>query len=655
MTFSLDSTDDGQCSGRTRIHPRVIGLALALVTLLAYLPATQHGFLNYDDDAYVTANATVQDGLTVAGIKWAFTGCHVSNWHPLTWLSHMVDCNLFHLNPAGHHLVNILFHAANTFLLFILIRRMTGTLWPAATVAALFGWHPLHVESVAWVAERKDVLSTFFGLLALLAYERHAREKNRWNYGWALCFFALSLLSKPMLVTLPMLMLLLDYWPLQRLPKNNLLRLLLEKLPFIFLAAILCVVTFLAQRNEAVASLQRVSLALRLENSTVSYVDYLSKTFWPVDLAAFYPLPKEIPWLQVVVAFVVLSAISTVAWLAGRRQPYLRVGWLWYLGTLVPVIGLIQVGDQALADRYTYFPLIGIFIVLTFTFADFARHIQLSQSFTTTLAGLILISCLATTENQLRYWRDSETLFTHALAVTHDNPLVHLNLGAALQQQQRTAEAMAEYRKTLQLDPAQHEAYNNIGRILHDEGKPAEALPYCLMAARLDPKTSASHDSLGIVLAELGRFAEAHAQFAEAVRLDANYAPAHFQIARALLMQGRDAEALKPFREAVRLDPNNVPMLLYIARVMAADKIPDARDGTEAVRLALHAQQLMGDNQPVALDTLAMAYAEAGRFVDAVQTAQQAVKLAQSGDLAAMRQRLELYQKQQPWRESFTK
>jgi tetratricopeptide (TPR) repeat protein len=655
MTLGFDFTDEEKGAGRTRIHPRVVGLALALVTLLAYLPATQNGFLNYDDDAYVTANSTVQNGLTLAGIKWAFAGYHVSNWHPLTWVSHMVDCNLFRLNPAGHHLVNILFHAANTFLLFVLIRRMTGTLWSATAVAALFAWHPLHVESVAWVAERKDVLSTLFGLLSLLAYERYVRENNRWHYAGALIFFALSLLSKPMLVTLPMVMLLLDYWPWQRLQKNNLPERLLEKTPYIFLAAIFCVVTFLAQRHEAVASLQRVSLGLRLENSTVAYVDYLTKTFWPVDLAAFYPLPKMISWLQVAVAAAVLSAISTVVWLAGHRRPYLRVGWLWYLGTLVPVIGLVQVGDQALADRYTYFPLVGIFIMLTFAAADFVRQFQFSKPLVAALTGLIFIACLGATGNQLRYWRDSETLFTHALAVTRDNPLAHLNLGAALQQQQRTVEAMAEYRKTLQLDPAQHEAYNNIGRILHDAGKPAEALPYCLMAARLDPQTPASHDSFGIVLAELGRFTEAHAQFAEAVRLDPEYAPAHFQIGRTFLMQGRDAEALPPFREALRLDPNNVPMLLYIARVMAANQNPAARAGTEAVQLSLHIAQLMGDNQPVALDTLAMAYAEAGRFADAVQTAQQAIQFAQPGDLAAMRQRLEFYQKHQPWRESFVK
>jgi protein O-mannosyl-transferase len=634
---------------------RIIGLALALAALLAYLPATHHAFLDYDDDAYVSDNPVVQAGMTTAGVKWAFAGSHVSNWHPVTWLSHMADCEIFRLNPGGHHFVNLLFHATNTSLLFLLLLRLTGARWPAAFVALLFAWHPLHVESVAWIAERKDVLSTCFGLLALLSYERYVRENKCSRYWLSLFFFAVSLMSKPMLVTLPLLLLLLDFWPLQRMQKANFKNLVLEKFPYIFLSAVFCVVTFLTQRHEAVASLAKVPLGLRIENVAVAYVVYLLKTFWPVRLAVFYPLPKEIPWTTFALALAALAALSALAWSARRRQPALLVGWLWYLVTLVPVIGLVQVGDQALADRYTYVPLIGIFLAVTFAVVDVARRFQLSNQFFAALASVVLITCLAVTENQLTYWRDSQTLFTHALTVTRDNALAHLNLGSALLEQHQTAAALAEYRKTLQLDSARREAYNNIGRILNDAGKPAEALDYCRVAVELDPQSPAAHDSLGIVLSELGRYAEALAQFTEALRIDSEYTPAHFQMGRTLLKMGRDTEAVAQLREAVRRQPNNVQMLLYTARVLAADKNLPERDGLEALTLARHATQLTGGTQPVVLDTLALACAAAGHFAEAVQIEQQAIQSAQAGDTDVMRQRLELFHKQQPWRESFAK
>jgi tetratricopeptide (TPR) repeat protein len=659
--------------------PRAIALLLTLATLLAWLPATKNGFVNYDDDVYVTQNAIVQKGFTLAGIKWAFTTFHASNWHPLTWLSHMADCELFRLNPGGHHLVSILFHAANAVLLFALIWRLTGALWPGAFVAALFAWHPLHVESVAWISERKDVLSTFFALLTLLSYARFAKEskvqspKSKVFYTLALLAFALGLMSKPMLVTLPFVMLLLDYWPLKRVTSCRLqvegskvqrfqpatfnLQLVTEKFPFFLLSAGSCIVTFLAQKNSAVASFATVPLSLRFENAIVAYAGYLWKTVWPANLAIFYPLPKNIAWPTVTAAAAILFFISSVVWFGRKRSPYLLVGWLWFLGTLVPVIGLVQVGDQAMADRYTYFPLIGIFLAVAFLADDCARRFCFLRIPISIAAVLILAMCLFLTEKQLRYWRDSESLFTHALEVTNDNALAHLNLGAALEEKNETSRALMEYQKALQLNPGRHEIYNNIGKLLDGEGKPQEALPYCRDAVRLDPKSARSHNVLGIVLLELGRFDEATGEFSEAMRLDSNYAPPHFEMGRALLEQGRDADALPEFREALLLEPENFQMLICISRILAADEKPEIRNGTESLALANNAVKL-NDNF-VALDTLAIAYAENGRFDEAVQTGQQALALALAAgskdDATSIQRRLELYRKRQPWRESFRK
>ena len=645
-------------------RPRVIGLLLVLATLLAYLPTARDRFINYDDDDYITQNQVVQRGLTWTGVKWAFTTWHASNWHPLTWLSHMTDCELFHLKPGGHHLVGVLFHAANAMLLFMLLLSLTEALWPSAFIAALFAWHPLHVESVAWVSERKDVLSTFFALLALLAYMRFARENRRGKFWLAVVFFALGLMSKPMLVTLPFVMLLLDYWPLHRFQDPGskfqaFRRCVLEKWPFFLLAALSSTVTFLAQRNEAVASLVKVPLSLRFGNAILAYGDYLLKAIWPVHLAVFYPLSKHIAWPLAATAAAVLILISAAVWRERRRSPWLLVGWLWFLGTLVPVIGLVQVGDQAMADRYSYFPLIGIFIAITFTVAKWADRSRFSKIACAVTGVLVLSACVALTENQLRYWHDSESLFTHALAVTKDNALAHLNLGAALEEQNKPEAALIEYRKALQLDPQRHEMYNNIGKLLNDEGKPEAALNYCREAVRLNPKSPFSHNNLGLVLVELGHSDEAMGQFSEAAQLDANYAPPRFQLGKMLLKQGHDAEAMPHFREALQIDPDNLQMLIYIARVLAADENPQICNGAEALVLATKASQLAGKAQPVALDTLAMAYAEAGRFDEAVQTGQEAVNLARAAgekdEAATLQQRLELYQKHQPWRQSFQK
>ena len=663
-----------------------MGLLLALVTLLAYLPASRDGFVNYDDQDYVTENSVVQKGLTWTGIKWAFTTGHASNWHPLTWLSHMADCELFGLNPGAHHLVNVLFHTVNAVLLLLLLFRMTGALWPAAFVAALFAWHPLHVESVAWISERKDVLSTFFALLTLLAYARYAQhvtgdmcQVTRTNstsspvtrhpscfYWLALLFFALGLMSKPILVTLPFVMLLLDYWPLHRLSSGNgrpatALRLAWEKWPFFLLTIISCVVTFLVQSQrsgDAVASLELVPLDYRFCNALVSYGLYLLKMVWPVGLAVFYPLPDHLTWILMaaITSAVILVIISSFVWRAGRAHAYLPVGWLWFLGTLVPVIGLVQVGGAALADRYTYIPSIGVFIAVTFGLCDLADRFQFPKKAIATTAVLILATCLILTENQLRYWHDSETLFAHALAVTKNNHVAHVNLGVALEQKGKLNEALAEYRAAEQLAPELYHIHNNLGNLLDNLGHPNEALIEYRWAVLLNPSLPSLHNGAGMVLAELGRFDEALRQFKEAARLDSTYPWAHLEIGKLRLKQGRDAEAIDELRAALRIDPDNFQILAYTAHVLAAAENPQIRDGRTALVLAVKAKVLTDGAQPYVLDALGMACAETGDFTNALEETQKAFDLAIAAKmkkLEPLQQRLEFYKNHQPWRESF--
>jgi protein O-mannosyl-transferase len=635
----------------------LIALLLALTTLLVYLPVTHNGFLDYDDDDYVTNNQIVQNGLTFNGIQWAFTTFHASNWHPLTWFSHMTDCQLFGLNPGAHHFVNVLFHAANAALLFVLLFRLTGALWPAAFIAALFAWHPLHVESVAWIAERKDVLSTFFALLSLLSYATFARENCRRSYWFALIFFALGLMAKPMLVTLPFVLLLLDFWPIQRFNDSTIQRLLVEKIPFFMLTAISCLVTFFAQRNgDAIVSLKNVSLPYRLENLFVAYAGYLQKIFWPENLAVVYPLPETNSALAVTAAGAVLFFVSAAAWWGRKRAPYLAVGWLWFLGMLVPVIGLVQVGGAALADRYTYLPATGVFVAVTFGALALTERLQFPKMILGAAAVLVLGTCLIFTEKQLRYWHDSKTLFIRTLAVTKNNDIAHVNLGVAFEQENKPEAALVEYRAAAKLAPTRFQIHNNLGNLLDNLGQPDAALVEYREAIRLNPKAPSLHDSLGIVLVELGNFNEAMEEFTNAARLDPVYPWPHFQMAKALLKQGRDAEAIDQFHAALRLDPENYQILAYLAHVLAAGENPQLREGKTALELAIKANTLTGGGQPFVLDVLGMAYAKTGDFTNAIDVTQKALDLANAANLKKIKpiqQRLELYKNHQPWRESF--
>jgi Flp pilus assembly protein TadD len=647
-----------------------VGVLLALVTLLVYLPVRHYAFVDYDDPDYVTDNPIVQAGLTWSGFQWAFTTGHASNWHPLTWLSHMVDCQLFGLNAGRHHLVNVLFHATNAVLLLLLLWRMTGAFWRSALIAALFAWHPLHVESVAWVAERKDVLSTFFGLLTLMAYVRYAQRRLKVDYLLALFFFACGLMAKPMLVTLPFVFLLLDYWPLRRVtgdgwqvtgdkkpvgqlstfnssafafgcgataPKRSedgqLSTLFLEKWPFFALAAASCVVTFVAQkRGEAVAPLEWCPLSSRIGNAAVAYVKYLFNSVYPVNLAVIYPLPKEIPLMQVVGAMLVLAVISGLIWRARRQRPYLVTGWLWYLGMLVPVIGLVQVGLQSMADRYTYLPLIGVFLGAVFGLGDLAVRLRLKSTLLVLVAVIVLAGCLFATVRQLQYWRDGETLFERALAVTKDNPIAQSHLGAALGEAGRLPEAMEHFREALRLKPDDDTAHDNLGHALLQTGQPQEAIEHFREALRLEPGSALAHNNLGVALAQTGQPQEAMEHFREALRLKPDYATAHYNLGVALLQTGQPQAAMEHFREALRLKPDDAT-----AHNNLGNALLQTGHLQEAIKHYQEALRLQ-PNLPEAHCNLGITLTRIGRLMEAIAQFRTALQL--QPDLAAARNNL---------------
>ena len=549
-----------------------ISLLLALVTVLVYLPVRHHSFLLFDDADYVTDNHHVQAGLTWAGVNWAFTTGHTGNWHPLTWLSHMLDVQLFGISSMGPHMVNVLFHVANTVLLFILLRRLTGALWCSAWVAALFALHPLHVESVAWVAERKDVLSAFFFLLTLWAYARYAQCRSRaesrallWPstldyvlYVLALFSFALGLMCKPMLVTLPFVLLLLDYWPLQRFDASTVQHTVVEKVPFFLLSALSSGVTFAAQKSGgAVRSLASFPVSERMENALVSYARYLGKTFWPVDLAVFYPHPGHWPAEQVVSGAILVAGLCLgVVWF-GRRFPFAVTGWFWFLGMLVPTIGLVQVSNQSMADRYTYLPSIGIFIILAWGAREVSMRWRFSKAVIGIGAGLTVIACAVRTEGQLHYWQDSESLFRHALAVTKGNFVAHNNLGSTLLQKGQVAEAIDQFRQALEVRPDYADAYCNLGSALLQKRRADEAIAQFRKALEVQPNHPLARYNLATTLLQNGRVNEAIAQFQNAVEIRPDDPLTHLNLGNALLQKGRLDEAVAQYQKVLEIQPDD--------------------------------------------------------------------------------------------------
>ncbi len=532
----------------------LIALALAVAVLMVFSPATGHQFVTYDDDVYVTDNAWVRQGLAGSSVRWAFTAVHGGNWHPLTWLSHMLDVQCYGLQPWGHHLTNLVLHTLSAVLLFLLLVRVTGAIGYSIAAALLWALHPLRVESVAWVAERKDVLSVCLGLLTLLAYVRYADRPAPWRYGLALGIFALGLSAKPMLVTLPAVLLLLDVWPLRRwghVPRPRLLR---EKLPFLVLAVASSAMTLTAQRA-GLHSFDLLPFGVRLANAVVAYVGYLGKALWPSDLAVLYPHPgASLPTWQVFGAVVVLIAISTAVWMRARRRPYLAIGWLWYLGTLVPVIGLVQVGDQAMADRYTYLPMIGPTVAVVWVVSEWLAQRRL-QWIGRLAVGLVAAGCLVGTRVQLGHWRNSETLYRHAIGVTGDNPMIQTNLGAALARQGRWQDAAGCYQEALRLRPSLAKTHANLVSALMALQRYDEATVHCVEALRLDPTLADVHNNFGLLLAQQHRLDEAVDHYRRALAIQPEYAEAHNNLGAALCQQRRVEEGIDHLAKALRLHP----------------------------------------------------------------------------------------------------
>jgi tetratricopeptide (TPR) repeat protein len=529
--------------------PLYIGLLLALVTLVTFLPVTGHDFVRFDDPLYVTKNSEVQAGLTGEGLVWALTANVASNWHPLTLLSHMLDCQLYGMNPRGHHLTSLLLHVLSTVLLFEVLRRMTGSTFKSAAVAALFGLHPTHVESVAWVAERKDVLSGLFWILTMGAWHRYVKEPSRGRYGMTMFFLVLGLLSKPMVVTLPFVLLLLDVWPFRRGIRRERIR---EKIPLFALSIASSVVTVIAQ-STSLASTESFSLSHRLANAILSYVNYVEMTVVPRGLAVFYPIPPSFSAWKVALAAVTLAIVTAAALLAVRRAPYFTVGWLWYLGTLVPVIGLIQVGAQSMADRYTYLPTIGLFLIAAWGLPDLLPRKKAARAVLAAVAVAALLALAVGTRLQLRYWVDSEALFRHAAAVTERNYLAHLNLAQILAERDGPgdrAEAMDHFRQAKAIRPGMWQIHASLGNTLRRWGKPAEAIPPLRKAIALRPQDGRLHHSLAMALDDLGRTDEAIAELRKAVEISPGLDDAWYGLGILLRQKGDAAGARQNFQAA---------------------------------------------------------------------------------------------------------
>ncbi len=590
----------------------VIGALLIGAALAVYLPVIYFDFTNYDDPAYILENIPVLAGLNWESIQWAFTHSHSGNWHPLTWMSHMLDCQLYGTNASGHHLTSVVFHCLNTLVLYGMLRSLTGAMWRSVFVAGLFALHPLHVESVAWVAERKDVLSGGFGLLCLWAYGAYVKTRAdlpepapgkasfrrgprpEAYYALSLALFALGLMCKPMLVTWPCLMLVLDYWPLRRLPRAGetqtrmALRLVGEKIPFFALSVAGCFITFLTQQGAgALAPLNSAPMAARISNAVTAYFLYIKKLAWPTRLSVIYLDTGTSSAVFVLVASLVLVALTVLVWRLRRSRPYLLTGYAWYLGTLVPVIGIIKVGNQSMADRYSYLPAIGLFIMLAWGVAELssARH---GRTVIGTFAGAMLAAAALLAQNQLRVWQNTETLFRHAIAVTENNYIAYNSLAFYLADLGESRQADSWLRASLSINPNSAPAWNKLGSVLVKQERYTEAISNCLVALRINPGMPEAHTTLGLALLKQGQTNEALGHYAEALRLSPDYAPAHYNLANALAKQGQYENAREHYEASLRSDPYSADAHNNLAYLLAREKRLD--EAIAHFRIALHRQ-----------------------------------------------------------------
>jgi len=604
-----------------------ICIALAALTWLVFGQVLWHDFINYDDPRYVYENTKITGGLSISGIAWAFTHIHSMNWHPLTTISHMLDCQLYGLNAGWHHFTNVLLHTLAAVLLFLALQQMTDAVWRSAFVAAVFAIHPLRVESVAWVAERKDVLSGVCFMLTLLAYLYYTRAPSVRGYLAVALVFVLGLMSKPMLVTLPLVLLVLDYWPLRRIGRQTSgagrrsFMPLLEKIPLIALSAVSSVVTFLVQKG-AVGWTEDLPIATRINNAVVSYVAYIWQMLWPVNLAVFYPHPENrLPLWEIALCLVFLICITLVPIVLRKQRPYLITGWLWYLGMLVPVIGLVQVGWQGRADRYTYLPQIGLYIAATWGVTDLTAVYRHQRTILSTAAMLIIGSLGLCAWVQTSYWRNSERLFRHALAVTTNNDV----------------------------------AENNLGIVFLGQGKVDEAISLLQSAADLRPDNSPAQENLAKALLQKGRVADALVHYRKLLELEPDNMEVHNIVGTVLVQQGRVTEGVEEWQKVLAVQPDNGNAMSNLAWVFATSPDQSVRNGPKAVQLAEQAVRVSGSRIPILFRTLAAAYAESGRFSEAIQAARQGIELANSqgnsGLAAELHGNIALYRERQPLRD----
>ncbi|MGA2151144.1 MAG: tetratricopeptide repeat protein [Geobacteraceae bacterium] len=524
-----------------------IGLIIAIFAV--YLQVGNHPFLGFDDTDYITSNAHVSSGITDKNITWAFTSVDAANWHPITWLSHMVDVQFYGMNPRGHHLTNVVIHTISSLFLLLLLFRLTGSLWQSSFVAALFALHPLHVESVAWVAERKDVLSAFFWFLTLIFYAEYVVKRKPALYMLSLFSFLLGLMSKPMLVTLPIVMLLMDFWPLDRYRhdeqeqglcqlSSRLIALIKEKIPFFVCSILSADVTIYAQnKGGAMSLLEAIPFIFRIENALIAYVKYIGKTFWPQYLAVLYPISLSIPLWQAVCSLLLLLIVSGATIWLRHRHPYLAVGWFWFLVTLIPVIGLIQVGNQSMADRYTYIPLIGLFIMVAWGVPGLTKGLQHRQGILALIAGTVIITSAVLTWQQLGYWRDNISLYRHTLEITTGNYVINYNLGLELENNGNLDSAIKEFHEALRIDPYFEKAHYNMGNVLIKKGNRDAAIEQFQEALQINPYDSKAHVNLGTALASKGDLNAAIKEFQEALQINPYDSKAYTNLRIALGMQ----------------------------------------------------------------------------------------------------------------------
>jgi len=640
-----------QLAEKKKLNDSVLTICffLALLVWGVFGKTLHHNFVNYDDGLYVFENAQITHGVTLESVRWAITHPHGDNWHPLTSFSHMLDVQFYGLNPGGHHLTNVLLHMATVILLFLVLRKLTGSLWRSAFVAAVFAIHPLRVESVAWISERKDVLSGLFFMLALGAYTRYARvASGGWRvtgrrYSAVVLFFILGLMSKPMLVTLPFVLLLLDFWPLGRLKalktKKQIAWMIFEKAPLLLLTAVFCGITVWTQRH-TIAAAETLPVPWRFGNAFCSYATYIKQLIFPLGLAPFYPQETGLPLWKIGLSMTLLAAISWGVFAGRKKYPYLITGWLWYLGMLVPVIGIMQVGAQAHADRYTYLPHIGLIIMAVWLAADWCTSLRYRRAIFSTTAAVILVALALAACRQTQYWRNSYSLWNHTLACTGRNYLAHKNLGLALYKQGSFDEAIKHYEESIKINPNVAATYCNMGSAFYAQGKFDKAVVLFDKSLEINPKYFEAQLNLGIVLARQGQDKKAISHLEKALEIHPNLAEAYNSLGIIYSRQGLADKAIPCFEKALQINPALAEAHANIGTLFSKNGLTD--------KAILHFKKFLEmnpDNVPV-LNVLADTYAKAEQYPEAIETARRALALVAGQGPAAseIRRKLRLYE-----------